>query len=159
MRSMFAGARFLFVAVVAMALATPVAAQAAGARNCKLLYAEMETTWMPKEAVEIGWVAGTIDGGVYLKYEDKEPPIDPTLSDPNLVLSMKEGTIQLWVTGQSKFDDDVVVRQLSTLRAVGTGIYANLRIDAAIDGKYVVGKGGGYTLHGLLCTPRPRPTG
>ena len=158
MRTKLAAAHVLFVAVLAIALATPAAAGEAGVRTCKVLYAEMQTKWLPDEGIETGWVSGTIDGGAYFRYDDVVPPIEPPLDKPNLVLAMKEGTIQLWVSGESTVDQDVVVRKLSTLWAEGTGDYANMRITVNLEGKYFPGMGGTYTLQGLLCAPRPRPT-
>jgi hypothetical protein len=146
-----------FVALLAIALAIPAAARPLpGTSACKILSAEMQT-WYPEEGVEMGWVSGTIDGGVYLRYDDTAPWIDPATSKPNLVFSMKEGIIELWVAGKSEVYDEVVVRQLSTVQAIGSGIYANLRFDVNVYGKCVVGKGGSYTIEGLICMPSPPP--
>lgn len=157
MRSTISRASVLCLAVLALVLAAPAAAQPNVPRNCKLLYADIQTTWHADEAIEMGWVGGTITGGIYLKYDDKEPRIDPAVTKPNLILSMKEGDIMLWVTSESLFYDDVVVRSFSTLKATGTGAYASMRISAAVAGKFVIDKEGSYVLSGLVCAPIPKP--
>ena len=157
MRLTVSRASVLCLAILALALAAPVAARADIPRNCKLLYADIQTSWYADEAVEMGWVGGTITGGVYLRYDDREPLIDPATTKPNLILSMKEGNIELWVTSDTLFYDDVVVREFKTLQAVGTGAYANMRISVAVAGKFVIGKEGNYVLSGLVCAPIPKP--
>jgi hypothetical protein len=146
-----------FVALLAIALATPAAARPRqGTSPCKILSAEMQT-WYAEEGVEIGWVSGTIDGGVYLRFDDESPWIDPATSKPNLVFSMKEGEIALWMAGKSEVYDGIAVRQLKTMQAIGSGVYANLRFDVNVYGKCVLGKGGSYTIEGFICMPSPPP--
>ena len=157
MRYAVSRASILCLAVLALVLAAPAAAQPNVPRNCKLLYADIQTSWYADEAVEMGWLDGTITGGAYLRYDDKEPRIDPATTKPNLILSMKEGSIQLWVTSKSYFYDDVVVRNFTTLQAIGNGSYANLRISVAVAGKFFLGKEGYYVLEGLACAPIPKP--
>ena len=158
MRPKLATGLVLLVAVLALALATPAAAGQHVSRSCKVVSAEMQTYWFPDEGVEMGWVAGTIDGGAYFKYDDVVPPIEPPLDKPNLMLAAKEGTIYLWMSGESTFDDDGVTRKLATLWAEGTGIYANTRITVNVEGKFLTDKGGNYRLLGWICPPRPTPT-
>ena len=157
MRSTLSRACVLFLAILALALAAPAAAQPNIPRGCKLLYADIQTTWFADEGIEMGWVDGTIGGGVYLRYSDKDPRIDPATTKPNMIFSLKEGDIMLWVTSDSVFYDDVVVREFDTLQAVGTGTYANMRIVAAVAGKFVIDKGGFYILEGYVCPPIPKP--
>ena len=157
MRSTIFRASVLCLAVLALALAAPAAAQPNIPRNCKLLYADIQTSWYPDESVELGWLSGTIIGGVYLKYEDKEPRIDPAVTKPNLVLFLKEGNIELWVTSDSYYHDNVVVRKFTTLQAIGYGDYTGLRLSVAVEGKFFIGKEGTYILEGLACAPVPKP--
>jgi len=157
MRSTVFRACVLSLAVLAIVLAAPAAAQPNVPRACKLLYADIQTTWSADDGIEIGWVDGTITGGVYLKYSEKEPRIDPATTKPNLILSMKEGSILLWVTSNSVFYDDVVTREFTTLKAEGTGTYANMRISVTVAGKFYFDKQGFYILEGLACPPIPKP--
>jgi hypothetical protein len=157
MRATIFRACVLCLAVLAVVLASPAAAQPTVPRGCKLLYGDMQTTWSADEGIEMGWVDGTISGGVYLRYSDKDPRIDPASTKPNLIFSMKEGNIELWVTSDSVFHDGVVLREFNTLKAVGTGTYANMRISVAVTGKFVLDKEGSYLLEGLVCPPIPKP--
>ena len=159
MRTKLLAAHVMLAAVLAIVLSAPAAAQPR-ISNCKPIYAEMHTTWLPKEGVEIGWVAGTIEGGAYFTYDDEAPPLEPPFGKPNLVLSMKEGTIELWVSGESTRDGGVIVRQLQSLQAIGSDTYAKMRIVLTVEGILVPEKASGsYLLQGWICTPRLKPAG
>jgi hypothetical protein len=158
MRHTFTRAALVLIGLIVLVFALPSASRAAGTRACKLIAADIVTTPYPEKAVEVGWVAGTIEGGVYFVYDDEAPPIDPAVSSPNLVLSSKEGDIQLWMVGGSSTSGGVVTRKLRSLRGIGTGIYANQRIEVTLFGTFVNGKEGSYTLEGWMCPQRPTPT-
>jgi len=158
MRHPFTRAAVVLAALMVLVFVFPGTGQAAGVRSCKLISADMMTTPYPEKGIEVGWVAGTIEGGVYFVYDDAAPPIDPAVDPPNLVLSSKEGDIQLWMAGGSGTSGGVVTRKLGSVQAVGTGIYANQRIEVTLYGTFVPGKEGRYTLEGWICPRRPTPT-
>jgi hypothetical protein len=152
MRRIATTATVLLIAALAT-LATP--ASAAKLRPCKLLYADFETTWMEREAAEIGWVSGMIEGGIYLKYDDTAGPIDPKNDPPNLLFTSKAGDISLWVYSESVLDGDVWARKFVVYRIDGKGDYANMTFDLGIYGKSAVGKGGSYVIEGSMCPTQP----
>lgn len=147
----------LLLAALAVMLTSPAAA--GGVKPiCQKVFSVVDTVWI-EDGLEVGDVSGLLNGGVYLRYGDKEPPIDPMGSKPNMVITSKTGTLYLWVAGVSSEEPDgTVTRSLTTLRATGTGEFAYATIDLDIFGACYPGKGGYYEVSGTICRA-PRVTG
>jgi hypothetical protein len=128
------------------------AAPAAAANGlCKPVLAQAATVWIDED-VEVGNVAGLINGALYLRYYDKDPLVDPAATKPNMVIAAKGGEIHLWVSGTSSVGrDGSVHRQLESLRGYGTGDFAKAVFDLSIVGDYYPGKGGSYEVVGTIC--------
>ena len=147
----------LLLAALAVMLTSP--ATAGGVKpTCQKVFSVADTVWI-EDGLEVGDIAGLLNGGVYLRYFDKEPPIDPIGSKPNMVVTSKRGNLYLWVAGKSSQEPDgTVTRSLVTLRATGSGEFANATIDLEIVGACYPGKGGYYEVTGTICSmPRLTP--
>jgi hypothetical protein len=150
-------------ALLVIASAPPLAAAAKPRRVtmpvCEEVLATADTTWIADPGVEVGQVAGLINGGVFLKYSDTDPT--GSESKVNLVITSKTGDLDLLVSGESsQQDDDTVVRKLFTVEAFGTGAYQGAKIDLTIGGLFYLGKGGSYQISGTICraiTPTSKP--
>jgi len=138
----------LTLTVFALAITSPATA---GVVGCKKVLATLDTL-VVEDSVEVGEVYGTIDGAVYLRYDDTAPPIDPRTARPNFVITSKLGTINLWVYSATEMSGDGWWRDFEILRSEGTGTYAKQRIILEIYGKCSP-KDGHYEIEGMICPP------
>ena len=135
--------------VLAALLTAPVSA---GAGKCEEVLAKIHTVYV-EEGVEIGEVAGLLNGALFFRYNDKEP-IDPAHDMANLVITTKVGDIYAWVAGPSEpGPDGSIARRCDTVRAVGTGAFAGKVIQLTLIGTYYPEKGGDYEFFGTICAP------
>jgi len=139
----------LTLTVLTLALTSP--ATAAGTRDCKKVYAALDTL-VVEDNVEIGEAVGTINGAAYLRYDDTAPPVDPQSAPPNFVITTKQGNLNLWVYSETNLDGDGWWRYFEVLRYEGSGIYAKQRIILEIYGKCSA-KEGSYEIEGMICPP------
>lgn len=145
----------LLILVAALLVASPASA-GKPVPACRPFLAKMQTTCLGKPPMlEVGWIEGTVDGGVSLVYDDTAPPIDPLLTKPNLLLTSKAGTIQMWVYSDSIPAKEGWWRVFKVMRAEGTDGYAGAIFDVYMYGYYNDGVGGTYAMEGSLC---PGPT-
>ena len=149
MRTQHALVGCLILAALAL-LAVPTTAAVTGA-SCKPAYADMETSVVVDEAIEVGWVKGLLDGSVYLKYDDLGPPIDPKNDPPNLVFSAKNGELRLWAHGESTPEKDGWYRLFKIVAYEGSGDFAGATVDLWMYGYFMTDKGGYYELEGTVC--------
>lgn len=141
--------RIIAIALPLIALTSPAAA---AVRNCKPAYSELNTS-VVEEFLEVGQLEGLIQGGVYLRYDDFAPAINPKTDPPNFVITNKLGNINLWVYSESKPDGgENWWRKFTILRTEGTGIYARQSMVFEIYGKCSA-KGGSYEVEGWICSP------
>jgi hypothetical protein len=141
---------FLFAAL----LTAPLAARTRTlppADLCQKVYAEASTTWVGQPGVEVGEVAGTLNGALYLDYDDQAPPIDPSQAAANLVIYNKGGQINLWVYADSVEQSRNYWREFKILAIAGTGTYAKETLTLEITGQGAPGKGGEYVVTGSAC--------
>jgi hypothetical protein len=143
----------LLAATIALALAArPAAAQV---KVCEEVIAVATTTWIADSRIEVGPVAGMINGALYLRY-DPQISVDPTRDEANLVVSTKEGDLLLWAEGKAtESPDGSLFIDLGTVAARGTGLYAGAHIDLFLTGNCVPEKGGSYKLYGTICRVKP----
>jgi hypothetical protein len=126
------------IALALTAAILPLASsQASAGTNCKKVYAVLETSYVD-DFVEVGELEGTIDGAVYLRYDDTASPIDPDVDSANFVITSKGGEITLWVDNNpGVYSGDGVWRDFKILKAEGTGAYAGQTITLKIFGKFM----------------------
>lgn len=151
--------RYTKIAWPLLVLAALLAASPASAGKplpaCRDFFAKMQTTCPGKPPMlEVGWVEGTVSGGMSLFYDDTEPPIDPLVSKPNLLLTDRLGSVRMWVYSDSIPTKGGWWRVFKVMRAEGTGAYAGSIFDVYMYGYYANGAGGTYEMEGQLCNGR-----
>jgi len=143
----------LLLVVFTVLLASP-------ARAAKLVCTEVlakAATTVIEDGIEVGELAGLVNGALYLRYVDKEA-VDPATSKANLVITTKLGNLYLWVAGSSLgAADGSIGRNLTTLAAYGSGVYARARINLVLSGTFWPEKEGIYAVVGTICSPTPPP--
>jgi hypothetical protein len=148
--------RFLVAASTSLALAALAAGPAAAGTTCNPVAAKATTTWMADTRVEVGEVAGLVNGVIYISY-DETAPVAPSTESPNMVIQTKDGNLNLWVYSKSTAvpstakDDDAWYRSFVITSMSGTGIYAGASGDLAIEGPFSRSAGGEYSITGSLC--------
>jgi hypothetical protein len=145
---------FAAAASLIAALAVPLAAQPmlVPPDGCQDVFAEGESTWMPDAGAELGKLAGLLNGSFYLAYQDEGEPTK--LSAPNFVIKSDDGALQLWMAGKSFLTDEGTwSRELVSIAAEGSGIYADAKVDLLLTGPFAPEKGGTYQLVGTICGP------
>lgn len=148
--------RFIAAASLSFAFAALAASAPAAAATCNPIVAKATTTWYADTRVEVGEVAGLINGVIYLRYDDQAGPVDPTTTKPNLVIQTKDGNLHLWVYNEST-SQARGSRSFTVLQMGGTGVYAGVTGKLAIDGRFSSRSGGDYAISGTLCLRSPTP--
>ncbi len=168
MRSSHTAIAALLIAGLATA---PLAARSTptGPSGCSGVLATIDTTWIAEagadtgknQGFEVGKLTGTLNGVVYLAYDDEAPPVSPKTTKPNLVILTDQGELDLWVYSESKPDaDGSWQRKFSVLASDGTGNYAGATTDLTITGAYYPENKGIYQAVGMVCTStKPKPRG
>jgi hypothetical protein len=147
-------------ALLVLAAAVPLAAatkpRRAATPVCEEVLAKGDTTWIAEKAIEVGQVAGLLNGGFYLSYADGAGGSDPIASKPQLVITTKAGDLRLAIYGESvQQEDGTWSRTLGATSAVGTGAYRDATVKLGISGVFYPDKGGSYELAGTICTTVP----
>jgi len=137
--------------VIALLPTAPAAAGKPAA--CNDVFAKVSTAPVD-DLVEVGEIAGLVNGAIYIRYPVKESTVKPPNTKPNVVITTKAGTISFWmsITG-IQLPDGTHMHQMTTLRATGTGDFARASINFTIDGTHYPGKGGEYEVIGAICKP------
>jgi hypothetical protein len=145
-------ASIVAVIMVCGVLPTPIAA--ATRPVCTDVIAKAWTAAIDK-GVEVGEIAGLLNGAIYMRYDVKDPRLELSTSrSPNVVITTKTGNLSVWMSITSvEQPDGGYVRSMRTLRATGTGEFARASINIAIDGEYYPGEGGEYEVLGAICKP------
>ncbi|HEV8240142.1 MAG TPA: hypothetical protein VGS57_12305 [Thermoanaerobaculia bacterium] len=153
--------KWIALPLLTLAAAVLIAAPASAGKPtpaCRTFSTKMQTTCPGKPALlEVGWIDGTVTGGVSLVYDDTAPPIDPQWSRPNLIISSKLGMLQMWVYSDSIPTKDGWWRVFKVMRVEGSGIYKEAALDLYMYGYYTNGAGGIYAMEGKLCSGRVSP--
>lgn len=153
-------------ALLVVAAAAPLAAankpRRTGTPVCAQVLAKGDSTWIAEKGIEVGEVAGLLNGGLYLNYTDDafgiEPSggTDPSASKPQLVITTKAGELRMSIYGESiQQGDGSWSRNLGATSAVGTGVYLGATVKLGISGVFYPEKGGSYELAGTICTTDP----
>ena len=150
----------VIAALLVVAAAAPLAAATKPRRTaapvCEEVLAKADSLWIAEKGIEVGEVAGLLNGGFYLSYADDAGGIDPIASKPQLVITSKAGDLRMSIYGESvEQKDGSWSRTLGATSAVGTGVYLGATVKLGISGVFYPEKGGSYDLAGTICTTDP----